>query len=220
MHVGHFAVGLLAKRIEPKVSLGTLVLAAMLADFLWVVFLITRIERVEFKPGMGAANYVATMDVPWSHSLLMDVIWAALFAAAYFLRRRYPRGAWVLFASVLSHWLLDFVSLKSPVAPGVQEEFGLRLWTSVPATILVEGGLWLVAIIVYARSMRPKNRLGTYAFWIGIALLTLSWYRNITGPPPPSALVAAISSLIYFSLTVAWAYWMNRLRTANEVVRY
>lgn len=122
----------------------------------------------------------------------------------------------MLFAAVLSHWLLDFVSLKSPLAPGVHEEYGLRLWTSVPATIIVEGGLWLVAIIIYARSTRPKNRLGIYAFWIGIALLTLSWYRNITGPPPPSALAAGISSLIYFSLTVAWAYWMNRLRPSKE----
>ena len=38
------------------------------------------------------------------------------------------------------------------------------------------------------------------------------WYNNITGPPPPSVKVAGISSLIYFSLVVAWAYWMNRLR--------
>ncbi len=41
MLVGHFAVGLVAKRVEPKTSLGTLVLTALLADFLWVIFLIT-----------------------------------------------------------------------------------------------------------------------------------------------------------------------------------
>lgn len=52
MLVGHFAVGFLAKRVEPKLSLGTLVLAAMLADFLWVIFLIAGIENVQFKPGM------------------------------------------------------------------------------------------------------------------------------------------------------------------------
>jgi hypothetical protein len=34
MLVGHFAVALLAKRVEPKISLGTLALAAMLADLL------------------------------------------------------------------------------------------------------------------------------------------------------------------------------------------
>jgi hypothetical protein len=32
--VGHFAVGFAAKRLEPALSLGTLVFAAMLADML------------------------------------------------------------------------------------------------------------------------------------------------------------------------------------------
>jgi len=51
MLVGHFAIGLTAKRVEPKISLGTLVLAAMLADFLWCVFMLAGIEHVQFKPG-------------------------------------------------------------------------------------------------------------------------------------------------------------------------
>ena len=217
MHVGHFAVGLLAKRVEPKLSLGTLVLAAMLSDFLWAIFLFAGIEHVRFKPGRGAANYADAYDIAYSHSLLMDAVWGALLAAAYFLRRRYPRGALVLFIAVVSHWLLDVLAHRPDMslAPGTDSFFGLGLWTSIPATLIVEGGLWLLAIIFYARATRPRNRWGVYAFWIVIALLTLAWYNNITGPPPPSARVAGISSLIYFSLVVAWAYWMNRLRPAQ-----
>jgi membrane-bound metal-dependent hydrolase YbcI (DUF457 family) len=217
MHVGHFAVGLLAKRVEPKLSLGTLVLAAMLSDFLWAIFLFAGIEHVRFKPGRGAANYADAYDIALSHSLLMDVVWGALLAAAYFLRRRYPRGALVLFIAVLSHWVLDVLAHRPDMslAPGTDRFFGLGLWTSLPATIIVEGGFWLLAIILYARATRPKNRWGVYAFWSVVALLTLVWYNNITGPPPPSARVAGISSLIYFSLVVAWAYWMNRLRPAQ-----
>ncbi|HVG31864.1 MAG TPA: metal-dependent hydrolase [Pyrinomonadaceae bacterium] len=214
MHVGHFAVGLLAKRVEPKLSLGTLVLAAMLSDFLWAIFLFAGIEHVRLKPGRGAANYADAYDIAFSHSLLMEVVWGALFAAAYFLRRRYPRGALVLFVAVVSHWLLDVVAHRPDMslAPGTDSFYGLGLWTSIPATLIVEGGLWLLGIIVYVRATRPKNRWGVYAFWIVVALLTLAWYNNITGPPPPSVRVAGISSLIYFSLVVAWAYWMNRLR--------
>jgi len=52
MFVGHFAVGLIGKRIEPKVSLGTLVLAAMLPDFVAFVLMIAGIEGVRFKPGV------------------------------------------------------------------------------------------------------------------------------------------------------------------------
>jgi membrane-bound metal-dependent hydrolase YbcI (DUF457 family) len=218
MLVGHLAVGLVAKRITPKVSLGTLVLAAVLADLLWCVFLMAGIEHINIKPGRGAANYGEAYDIAYSHSLLMDAIWGALLAAAYFMRRRYPRGTWVIFAAVLSHWVLDFIAHRPdmPLAPGVDRHFGLGLWTSIPATIIIEGGFWLLAIILYVRATRPKNRAGRYAFWIVVVLLTLAWYNNISGPPPPNPSTMSISSLIFFSLIVAWAYWMNRLRPAHQ----
>jgi hypothetical protein len=214
MLVGHFAIGFVAKRVEPKISLGTLALAAMIADFLWCIFMMAGIEHVRFKPGMGAANYFDASNIAMSHSLLMNTIWAALFAATYFLRRHYQQGAWVLFVVVLSHWLLDFVAHRPdmPLAPGVHRYFGLGLWTSISATLIVEGGFWLLAIILYARATHPKNRAGVYAFWSVIVLLTLVWYNNIAGSPPPNPNTAPIFSLIFFSLVVAWAYWMNRLR--------
>ena len=217
MHVGHFAVGFLAKRVEPKLSLGTLVLAALLVDFLWCILMLAGVEHVQFKPGMGAANYADAHDIAVSHSLLTNTVWAALFAGAYFLLRRYPRGAWVLFAAVLSHWPLDVAAHRPdmPLAPGVDRYLGLGLWTNVPATVIVEGGLWLLALILYARATRAKNRLGVYVFWGVAALLTLIWYNNIAGPPPPNPRTAPVFSLVYFSLVVAWAYWMNRLRPAR-----
>ncbi len=172
------------------------------------------IEHVQLKPGRGAANYIARFDVPFRHSLLMDALWDVLFAAVYFWRRRYPRGAWVLLVVVISHWLLDFVAHRSdmPLAPGVHTYWGLGLWNSIPATLIVEGGFWLLAIILYTRAPQPKKRAGVYAFWSMIALLTLAWYNNIAGPPPPNSSTMGISSLSFFSLIVAWAYWMNRLR--------
>jgi hypothetical protein len=142
----------------------------------------------------------------------MDVIWAGVFAAAYFLRRHYGRGAWVLIVAVLSHWLLDAVSLSEPLAPGSSIHIGLGLWHSIPATVILEGGFWLLAVILYASATHPQRRVGVYAFWVVVVLLTLAWYNNITGPPPPGAVTAGISGLIFFSLVVAWAYWMNRVR--------
>jgi hypothetical protein len=214
MHVGHIAVGLAAKRVTPRVSLGTLVLAALLPDLLWCLFLLVGIEHVEIKPGRGAANYLGTLDMAFSHSLLMDVVWGALFAGVYFFVRPYARGAWTLFAAVMSHWVLDFVAHPPDmaIAPGVHKYFGLGLWNSVWATVLVEGGMWVAALIIFARATRPTGRMGIYAFWIIVVFLTLAWYSNLTGPPPPSPTAMAVSSSIYFSCIVAWAYWMNRLR--------
>jgi len=220
MLVGHIAASFVGKRVAPKVSLGTLVVASLLPDLLWCVFLLAGIEHVRLQPARGAAHYLILADVPWSHSLLIDAAWAALFAAAYFLLRRYPRGSWVLFAAVLSHWLLDIVTDKDiPLAPGLNRRVGLDLWSSIPGTLIVEGGLWLAGIILYVRATHPRKRAGLYAFWSVAALLTLAWYNNITGPPPPSVFAMGISSLIFFSLTVAWAYWMNRLRPTGPASR-
>jgi hypothetical protein len=213
MLVGHLAVGLVAKRIEPKISLGTWILAALFSDLLVFPLLIAGIEHFDTVPGANV-NRTVGRDIVYSHGLLSNVIWAALFATIYFLRRRYPRGAWLLFAVVLSHWLLDFVSHRPdmPLAPGTHQVFGLGLWNSLPATLLVEGGFWLLAVIIYARATHPIKRAGSYAFWIGVALLTFVWYGNISAGMDQNPVKAGIGGLIMFSLLVAWAYWINRLR--------
>ncbi len=203
MLVGHLGIGMIGKRLEPKISLGTWITAALLADLICFPLLIAGVE-----------HFRAVGDIPYSHSLLMVAIWAALLAAAYFARRRYPRGAILLFAAVLSHWVLDVISHKPDMrlAPGSETALGWGLWNSIPATLLVEGGFWLAAIILYVRATRPSGRAGMYAFWIGIALLTLAWYGNIKRGMDPDPVRAGMNGLVFFSLMIAWAYWMNRLR--------
>jgi hypothetical protein len=134
MLVGHVAVGLIGKRVDPKLSLGTLLLAALLADLLWC---------------------------------------------------------------------------------GGSTRLGLGLWTSLPATLVVEGGFWALAIVAYVRSTSARRRSGSWAFWFVTAFLTLAWYNNIAGPPPASGTSIPISSLIFFSLVVLWGYWMNRARSGS-----
>jgi hypothetical protein len=216
MFVGHFAVAFTGKCIEPGISLGTLLLASMLPDILWPIFSIAGIEYTSNEP-VATENNV--YDIAFSHSLLMVAIWAALFATAYFFYRYYrhpkhdARASLVLFAIVLSHWLLDSTSHRHALVPGVHKYFGLGLWNSVPATIIVEGGFWLLATILYVRATRPSKRVGIYAFWPVVAFLTYAWIGNIkSGPPPPKAV---IGSLIFFLLMIAWAYWMNRVRPAH-----
>jgi hypothetical protein len=219
MLVGHFAVAFVGKRLEPQASLGTLALGAMLPDVLWPIFTLAGLEYTA-RPS-GAASQQG-FDAPFSHSLLTVLIWAALFSAACSLWRRYrqressKRYALILFAAVVSHWLLDAVSYKHALAPGVSRYVGLMLWNSTPATLAVEGGFWLVAIIVYLRATRARNWAGVYAFWPVVAFLTFVWIANIRkGPPPPEAVAG---SLIFFFLLVAWAYWMNRARPASSLI--
>lgn len=192
----------------------------MLADFLGFVFIITGLEHWRMVPGGRGIESVELYDIALSHSLAMDVLWAVLFAAFYGWRKRYGAGALMLFAAVLSHWVLDFISHRPdmPLAPGLTQVYGLGLWTSRPWTLAVEGGLWLVALFVYVRMTRAKNRAGVYVFWLVVGLLTLSWISNFTASAPPAAqspVSGSIVALVFFSLMVAWAFWMNRLRPAS-----
>ncbi len=215
MFVGHVAVAFIGKRVEPEISLGTLLLASLLPDVLWPIFTMAGMEYT--RKIEDTENLV--FEAPISHSLLMVAIWGALFAGGYFLLRRvrrhqlFTRGSLILFAAVLSHWLLDAVAHKHPLAPGAHRYYGLMLWDSFPATIVVEGGFWLVAIVIYIRATRARNWAGKYAFWPVVALVTLAWVGNIRkGPPPPEQV---LGSLIFFLLLIAWAYWMNRVRPSE-----
>jgi hypothetical protein len=218
MLVGHYSLALIARRVEPRLSLATTMLAAMLADFLWCVFLIAGIEEVRVKPGLTISGGMRAIDaleagrVAFSHSLAMDIVWAGIFAGLYFFWRRNRAAAWIICALVLSHWLLDFVSHPPdmPLAPGIDRYFGLGLWTSLPATLVVEGFMWLIALVVYFSGIRCR-RSAKFVFFGGVAFLTLAWLGNIAGPPPSNLHIIGFSSLTFFTLTVVWAFLVDRL---------
>src|SRR3989442_939539 len=106
---------------------------------------------------MRAIDVLEAHEIAFSHSLVIDIVWAGLLAGVYFLWRRYGRAAWILFIAVMSHWLLDFASHPPdmPLAPGIHRYFGLGLWSSISATILIEGIMWLLALIFYVSATRP-----------------------------------------------------------------
>ena len=103
-----------------------------------------------------------------------------------------------------------------PLAPGVSVVFGLGLWNSLPATLLLEGGFWLLSVILYVRTTEAKSLAAHFVFWIGIVLLTLLWYGNVTAGMEPNPIKAGVGGLVIFSFVVAWAYWMNRLRASRS----
>jgi hypothetical protein len=217
MLVGHYAIGFFGKKLAPRASLGVFVLAAMAADILWCAFMLAGVEQVEFTSGRGAGQYFRAVTIGLSHGLAMDLLWAALLAAGVYLFTRYARGAVIVFFAVLSHWVLDVVSHRPdmPIGLGPGSKLGLGMWSSVPITLLVEGGFWILALIVYARSHLFSSRARLWGFGVGSLILTVIWSGNITGPPPTDTRSASMFSLFIFSISVVWAYWIDRPR--NEI---
>jgi membrane-bound metal-dependent hydrolase YbcI (DUF457 family) len=213
MFLGHFGLALAAKKLAPRTSLGTTVLATEFADMLWPVFLILGWEQVEIVPGITKITPLNFVSYPWSHSLLMDLFWAAAFAALYFVIRRYPTGAVIVGAGVVSHWLLDWVSHRPdmPITPWSTEKYGLGLWNSMGGTVAVELVLFFGGLAIYMRQTRARDKTGRIALWSFVTLLVLIWVGSTLGPPPPTVHAIKYSALSLW-LTVAWGYWIDRQR--------
>ena len=208
MFLGHFALGLLASRSEPRLPLGTAFLAAQLPDAIWPFLLLTGAETVEIAPGDTAFTPLRFTHYPWSHSLLMVLLWG--LAAAFVYRRlgRTSRASFLVFALVLSHWVLDFVSHRPDVPVFPTGPFlGLGLWYSVAATVLVEGLLFLGAVVLYAKSRAPGK-----GFWGLVALLLVIYAANLLGPPPPNVIAIAVSLIVL--VPILW-WWGNRASPAS-----
>lgn len=213
MFIGHIAVALGAKKAAPKISLGTLIMAAQFVDLLWPVFLLLGIEHVRITPGDTAFTPLDFYDYPVSHSLLTCIGWAVAFGFVYYAFRRSAKNAWILAACVISHWLLDFISHRAdlPIVPGLKTYVGLGLWNSVPATIVVEGTLFVIGIVLYLRSTTALDRVGKYSFWSLIMFLIVVAAGNIAGGPPPNVTALAVVAMAVW-LLVLWGYWIDRHR--------
>jgi len=214
MFIGHFAVGFAGKRYAPRASLAALFLAAIFADVLWPILVAIGAEEVRIVPGDTAFTPLEFVSYPWSHSLLMLIIWGALFAAFY---RKEPDGrrtGFVLGLLVVSHWLLDWITHRPdmplwPRGPKV----GLGLWNSVYGTMTVEIVMFVIGVWIYATTTRARDRIGSVGLWSLVLLLGGFYvFDSLSGSVPPSVTAIWVSALIATAIILAWAAWVDRHR--------
>ena|ERR1700739_1976659 len=220
MFIGHFGVALAAKRVAPRTSLGTLILAAQFLDFLWPILLLLGFEHVRVAPGITKVQPFDFYDYPFSHSLTMAVRWSLVVGLLYYTVRRCGRGAWVLGSLVLSHWVLDLVVHRPdlPLWPG-GPNYGLGLWNSWAGSISAEVLVFGVGVWLYASATRARDSVGTYGFWGLTVFLFLGWLAATFGPPPPNAHQLAVGAMAMW-MVVPWAWWADAHREfANAETR-
>jgi len=215
MFIGHFAVGFALKRVAPRTSLGVLIAAPQALDLLWPIFLLLGWESVRIDPGNTAFTPLAFDSYPYSHSLLMAVVWAAVFAALYLFRTRLGAASLWIAVAVVSHWVLDWITHRPdmPLTPWSTTKVGLGLWNSIPATLIVESTMFAAGAWIYMRTTRARDRMGRVNLWLYITALALMYVGNAVGPPPPDVRSLAIVALGLWLLPL-WAAWIDRHRAA------
>lgn len=213
MFLGHYGVAFAAKRAGPRTSLGALTFAAEFLDELWPILLLLGVEQVRIVPGVMVMSPLEFTYYPYSHSLLMAVVWGILIGGAYFLLRRYGRGAWILGALVVSHWFLDVPmhARDLPLWPAASSpKVGWGFWNSVVLTYVIEFTIYAAGISMYVRATRARDRIGSWGLWAYVVVLAAIFVSS-NGPPPPSAEALAWMTLGVW-LFVPWAWWVDRHR--------
>ena len=218
MFIGHFAVGFASKKLAPRSNLAVLMAAPLWLDILWPFFLLLGWEHVRIDPGNTRFTPLDLYDYPWSHSLLMSIIWATLFAGIYFAIARYRLGAVAIWIGVVSHWILDWVTHRPdmPLYPR-GPRFGLGLWNSIPGTLVVELSMFAIGIWLYVQTTRSRDRIGRYAFGAYVLLLLAAYISDRFSAPPKSVICdVAWPAAIIVPILLLWTLWFDRHRDLRE----
>ena len=177
MYVGHFASGLALKSVQPKAPTWALLVGVGFLDILFGPLVMLGIERATVAPDVSPGFTLDYID--WSHSLLMSLVWAALFAALFLRRGKSIAG--VMGLAVFSHFLLDLPMHPRDLAlwPHSSTHLGFGLWRAFPE------GWWFVELAViaggfglYAWKSRSSRLYGGRLWMMGVALLALHLFNS------------------------------------------
>ena len=213
MFVGHYAVGLAAKRFAPRTSLGILIAAPILLDLIWPLLVLMGWEHVSIVDNPNSFLRLQFDSYPISHGLLAVIGWATLFASIYFGLTRYLAGAIAVWAGVVSHWLLDFVVHRPdlPLRAGDSRLLGLGLWNKRGITIAVELTFLAGGVALYLFQTRAKDKIGSFGFGAFVFVIVGLYGAVVFGPAPPSVNKLAIGAL-FSLLFVPFAWWFDSHR--------
>ncbi|OLS20057.1 MAG: hypothetical protein HeimC2_39120 [Candidatus Heimdallarchaeota archaeon LC_2] len=180
MFIGHFATGLAfyVQKQGGKITFFLLVLGTQFVDILWGLFTL-----LGFEGGVSLGSVKHNFfDTPWSHSLLMMIVWSVIygFAANYYVSindKELNNFGIIAGLSVFSHWVLDFIVHNDDmrIIPTSDQTLpSLYLWEFPIATFIIEfaiiiGSWWLYWKVLKSKeeiisSTRPLLMIGLLSF--------------------------------------------------------
>jgi membrane-bound metal-dependent hydrolase YbcI (DUF457 family) len=213
MFIGHFAVGLGAKKIAPELNLGILFIACQLLDLIWPVLVLMGIEKVSVDHLATVVTPLNFEYYPFSHSLVMTIVYSLLVGIVAGLFFKSKRLGFVLGLVTASHWVLDFVTHRPDMPIWFEgQKVGLGLWNSFTLAVSIELLIFAVGIFFYVKSKTSMSRKRKIWFWSLILFFLVIYAGNIFGPKPPadapSAMIAGPALAMW--LIVLWGYLVDK----------
>lgn len=209
MLAGHYAAAYALKAARPAVPLWALFVAVQAVDIVFFVFALTGVEALAVNPGGRGPLAMNLVNIPYTHSLVLNVVYAGVIVAAGALAKRMWAGV-IVAAALLSHWSLDlFVHTNDlPLTTAATTQVGLGLWEYPMLALLLEVGLVLIA---YA-ALRRILPAGVARLWadIGAVLLVVIQLIYVLGPPPTTITQMAVAAEAIYVVMAVLAYQVDR----------
>lgn len=224
MFLGHYGVALAFKRVEPKLSLGTLFLAVQLPDLLWGIFLLLGWEHARIVPGYTAITPLEFLNYPISHSLMGALIWSVVAAALYYSwptrdTSRHWQAAAIVGLAAFSHYPLDvLVHIPDlPLTGNDSTKLGLGLWNDPAATLVAEALVFGAGLAFYMARGSNRHPVRRGRILTVLLLLIVTYLASVYGPLPPSITAVAISDIVFILAMAALAGWADRRASSAEL---
>jgi hypothetical protein len=133
--IDHAATALLVKRRFPEQPIAPLLISVQWMELLWVAFNLLGIERTTTEPVVRSVADIHLSYIPWSHSVAMSLVYAAIAGIVLGAGFHRPRLGLAVALGIASHLVLDLLTHARDIAlaPGVGGPMlGLGLYAAFP----------------------------------------------------------------------------------------
>lgn len=209
MFVGHY--GPAAALAGGRIKLWHGVVAVQFLDILWAPFVLLGVENIRIVENFTASNHLDLYHMPYSHSLVMALIWSG--AAGLLFRHLRGDGGIVIAGLVFSHWVLDYITHVPDLLlwfDGIK--VGLGLWQNRPLALLAEFTILIGGFALYVRRTRATGTMGWVSLFVFLLIATASQGFGNFGPPPGGPEEAAALALFAFGIFTILAMWVDASR--------
>ena len=220
MFVGHYAVAIAAKTVEPRAPLWTYVGACQLVDIGWSGLIMAGVEKMHANPQIVGGAGLDLYFMPYTHSLPGALAWSVGAALLALLLLRLPaQAALAVGLTVFSHWPLDLL-VHHPDLPlwfgGPKVGFGF--WDYPVPEMALELGLVAVAAAAWtARRKAVGERAWPAVLFIAFLVpvqMAASLTPNMEDPMKTGSLVLGVYLLVTAAAWLADRGGGSRARAA------
>ena len=218
MFVGHYSVAFAAKSDRNKIPLWILFIAVQFLDYIWATLVLLGIEKLRVIEGFTAGSMLDSYFHPYSHSLIMAIIWSVVAALIYKAAcgrhgRHYSKSApMIIGLAVFSHWVLDLIAHPRdlPIYDNTWK-VGFGLWNYRGPEFALEITLLATGIALYlARNAVPTIRKAAVVAF-GLMLVIVQIGDTYVPRTPLTDMATVMGVWVFYTLFVLIAFAVEKI---------